>query len=70
MTRVLPDGPAAAKGLEPGDVITAVGDRAVLKPADVAAAVKDAYAAGKKAVLLKVVRRGETRFVAVPLAVS
>ncbi len=70
VTRVQPDGPAAAKGLEPGDVITAVGERPVETPADVAAAVKEAYAAGKKAVLLKVVRRGETRFVAVPLAVS
>ncbi len=70
VTRVLPDGPAAAKGLEPGDVITAVDGRAITEPAEVAAAVRDAYAAGKKAVLLRVLRGGEPRFVAVPLAVS
>ncbi len=70
VTRVLPDGPAADKGLRPGDVITAVGERAVEKPGDVAAAVKEAYTAGRKAVLLKVMRRGEARFVAVPLALS
>jgi len=70
VTRVQPDGPAAAKGLEPGDVITAIGGRKVASPADVAAAVKEAYGKGKKAVLLKILRRGQARFVAVPFAIS
>ncbi len=70
VTRVQPDGPAAAKGIEPGDVITAIDGREVRGPADVAAAVKEAYGKSKKAVLLEILRRGQARFVAVPFAIS
>lgn len=63
VTGVDPSGPAAEKGLRPGDVIEQVDGRKVEKPADVAAAVEDG--ASKKAVLLLVNREGSTLFVGI-----
>ncbi|TYO91508.1 serine protease Do [Oceanicella actignis] len=62
-----PEGPAAEKGLRPGDVIVEVGQEPVRSPADVRRKVKEAKEAGRKAVLLLVHARGDLRFVAVPL---
>ena len=64
VTDVDPNGPAAEKGLKPGDVILEVAGQEVHGPADVKDALK---AAGKKRVLM-LVRSGDTqRFIALPV---
>lgn len=65
VTRVLPDSPAARKGLQSGDVILAVGKDTVTTPQDIVAHVRSAHDADKSTVLLRVERRGQERFVAV-----
>ncbi|GJE26976.1 Do family serine endopeptidase [Methylobacterium organophilum] len=63
-----PDGPAAAKGIEQGDVILDVAGTAVTKPSEVAAQIRAAESNGRKAVLMRVKsQKGQTRFVAVAL---
>ena len=59
-----PNGQAAERGLQPGDVILSVGKAEVTKPADVEKLVKDAEKDGLKAVLLRVKSGDQTRFVA------
>ena len=51
VTEVDPNGPAAEKRIEPGDVITEAGQKTVKNPGDVTARVKDAEVAQKKSVL-------------------
>ena len=68
--RVMPNGPAAAKGIREGDVILAVQDQTVREPEDVQKAVRAAHQAGTKAVRVLVLRDGDPRYVAIPLAVS
>ena len=70
VTEVAPDGPAAAKGIEAGDVIISVDNRPVNQPSDVVAAVREAHEQGRKTVLLYVSRDGNERFEAIPLATS
>jgi serine protease Do len=70
VTRVDPAGPAAEKGLEPGDVIVEVAQEPVIQPKDVNAKVAKATAGNKKSVLLLVNRQGELSFVAVRVAQS
>lgn len=68
VTEVDPNGPAAEKRIEPGDVITEAGQKAVKSPGDVTARVKDAEGASKKSVLLFIAKGGkqsEMRFIAV-----
>jgi serine protease Do len=68
VTEVDPNGPAAEKRIEPGDVITEAGQKSVKRPADVTARVKDAETAQKKSVLLFIAKGGkqsEMRFIAV-----
>jgi serine protease Do len=59
--------PAAAKGLEAGDVILEVGGQTVSKPADVRTGLEIAKKEGKKAVLFRVRSREGTRFVAIAM---
>ncbi|MEG9524837.1 MAG: PDZ domain-containing protein, partial [Hyphomicrobiales bacterium] len=69
VVQVDPDGPAAAKGIETGDVILDVGGQSVSRPADVAAQIRAAESSGRKAVLMRVKSgKGQTRFVAVSLS--
>ena len=68
--RVVPGGPAEAKGLQAGDVILSIDRKPVSEPADVVAAVRKAHESGAKSVLLYVARDGNERFEAVPLATS
>jgi serine protease Do len=63
--QVNPNSDAARKGMRPGDVIRAIAGRPVGSAADVAAALRTARAEHRKAVLLRVERRGRTYFVAV-----
>ncbi|GJE55735.1 MULTISPECIES: Do family serine endopeptidase [Methylobacterium] len=71
VVRVDPEGPAAAKGIEQGDVILDVAGTNVSSPADVAAQIRTAESNGRKAVLMRVKNsKGVTRFVAVSLSKS
>jgi serine protease Do len=62
-----PNGAAAEKGLQQGDVILDVGGKAVSAPTDIATAVSEARKAGKHAVLLRIKSADNSRYVALPL---
>src|SRR5690606_38083680 len=68
VTDVDPNGQAAERGLQPGDVILSVGDDAVKSPKDVERIVESAKEDGRKAVLLRVKSGDQTRFVALSFA--
>ena len=61
-----PDGAAAQKGIQTGDVILEVAGKPVSRPSDVTAAIDAAKADGKKSVLMQVKNQDSTRFVALP----
>jgi serine protease Do len=65
ITEVDPDGNAADKQLQAGDVIVEVNQDPVLSPGDVASRIAAAVEAGKESVLLLVNRGVERRFVVV-----
>ena len=65
ITEVEPDGNAAAKELQVGDVIVEVNQDSVATPGDVAEIVAGVVQAGRKSVLLLINRAGERRFVVV-----
>lgn len=65
VTEVDPTSDAAAKGLQPGDVITEAGQQPVTSPADFEEAVESAEEAGRRSILLLVRRAGQPLFVAV-----
>jgi serine protease Do len=67
VVEVDPQGPAAERGVQVGDVIVAVGGQPVAKSADVTAGIAAAKEEGRKAVLFQV-RSGErVRYVALPI---
>ena len=68
ITKVDPSSDAADKGLQPGDVVLKVGNRAVHTPQDVQAGVAEARKGGRKSVLLLVASQGVSRFVAVDVS--
>ena len=68
ITDVDPNGQAAERGLQPGDVILAVGDAKVGDPSEVEKKMADAKAGGSKAVLLRVKSGDQTRFIALSFA--
>ncbi len=68
VTAVDPQGPAAERGIQTGDVILNVGGKAVANIGDVRSALADASANGKHSVLLQLKSADATKFVAVPLA--
>jgi serine protease Do len=67
VTSVDPNGPAAEQGVRVGDRIVEVSQEAVSTPSQLAAKIKAAKAAGRKAVLLLVEGEGGMRFVAIKL---
>jgi serine protease Do len=67
---VAPDSPADAKGLQAGDIILSVDQKAVKDPRQVSEAVRKARADGHSTVLLLIMREGQQIFEAVPLATS
>ncbi len=67
VTSVDPNGPAAEQGVRVGDRIVEVAQEAVSTPSQLAAKIKAARAAGRKAVLLLVEGEGGMRFVAIKL---
>ncbi|MBR0970502.1 Do family serine endopeptidase [Bradyrhizobium japonicum] len=68
VTEVDPEGPAAQRGIQTGDVILNVGGKAVANIGDVRSELAQAKSSGKRSVLLQVRSAEATRFVAVPLA--
>ena len=68
VTEVDPQGPAAQRGIQTGDVILNVGGKPVANVGDVRSELAQAKSSGKKTVLLQVKNAEATRFVAVPLA--
>ena len=64
---VQPGSPADQAGLERGDVIIAIGSRPVAKPEDVAKELASAQKAQARTVLLRIVNRQGTQFVALPV---
>ena len=67
VTDVRQDGPAAEKGVRPGDVIVRVGPAKATSPKTVADAVAKADTEKRHAVLFLINRNGTDRFVAIPL---
>ena len=68
ITRVDPDSDAATKGLQAGDVVLRIGNRAVRTPADFQAGVAEAKKGGRSSVLLLVTHQaGGTGFVAIDI---
>jgi len=59
--------PAAARGIQPGDLLVAVGRDPVTKPEEFAGKIEAARKAGRPSVLLRIERDGTAQFVAVPL---
>ncbi|MET4070072.1 serine protease Do [Bradyrhizobium sp. S3.2.6] len=68
VTEVDPQGPAAQRGIQTGDVILNVGGKAVATVGDVRSELAQAKSSGKNSVLLQVKNAEATRFIAVPLA--
>jgi len=62
------NGPAAEKGIRPGDVIVEVSQEEVVTPSKVAEKIKDAIKADRKSVLLLLEGQGGLRFVALRIA--
>jgi len=67
VTRVLPGGPAAEKGVREGDVIIEADHQEVTDPETVANAVRAAVDRGEEAILLLIKRGDQDRFIAVRL---
>lgn len=65
ITGVKDAGPAAEKGIRPGDVIVEISQEEVSTPAQVASKVDEAVKAGRKSVLMLIEGQGGLRFVAV-----
>ena len=64
---VTKDGPAAEKGLKPGDVIMEAAQEEIKSTTQVAGKIDDAKKAGRKSILLLVERQGDLRFIALRL---
>jgi serine protease Do len=67
VTGVDPNGPAAAAGVQTGNVILDVGGKPVANGADVVKQLQEAKAHGRRDVLIRVKAGDATQFVAVPL---
>lgn len=66
VTQVDPDSDAADRGLQAGDVIVSVNSQTVASAGDIDKAVKAAQQAGRKQVLVQVMRDDNNRFLALP----
>ncbi|HET8727341.1 MAG TPA: PDZ domain-containing protein, partial [Alphaproteobacteria bacterium] len=67
IAEVQPGSPAEEAGLQPGDVITRVGQNEVEAPEDVVAAIEEARGSGRNSVLILTERGGQAIFVPLPL---
>jgi serine protease Do len=67
VTEVEPDGIAAERGLQAGDVILEVAGDSVSQPSEVKKALRDAHGKSKHNVIARVKSGDSTRFVAIPV---
>ncbi|HEX3653692.1 MAG TPA: DegQ family serine endoprotease [Rhizomicrobium sp.] len=67
ITKVDPNSDAADKGIQPGDVVVSVANRAVHSPQEMKSRIADAKAQGRSAVLMLVSGQNGQRFVAVKI---
>jgi serine protease Do len=67
VTEVDPDGIAAERGLQPGDVILDVSGNSVSQPSEVKKAMSDAHGKSRRNVIARVKTGDATRFVAIPV---
>ena len=65
---VRPNSPASEAGLRPGDVLQSVGNRPVATPEDAVQAIRAQENGKRQAVALRILRDGQSLFVAVPSA--
>jgi serine protease Do len=70
VTDVEADGPAAAAGIEPGDVILQIGNRDVASANDVRQALSDVSASGRKKALTLVKRGNDQHYLVLPAKAS
>lgn len=70
VANVNPDKPAAAAGIQTGDIIVSVNDQPVRNAHEVQTAVAQASKEGRKSVLLLIERGGDKTFVAVPFSAA
>ena len=68
VTDVDPDSSASDRGIQAGDIITAVNSTEVNSTQDVTKAIADASKAGRKSVLVQLTHNDNNRFVALPIA--
>mgnify|MGYP001156785442 FL=1 len=68
VVRVDGSGPAAEKGIRPGDLIIEIAQRKVTSPGELLSAIESERAQGKGTVLLLVDRQGDLQFVAVRIS--
>lgn len=68
VTKVADGSPAAKAGIQPGSVISMIGQQPVSTPEDLAGKVREAAKADRPSVLLLVEKEGEKRFVSVRFA--
>ncbi len=68
VTDVDRQGDAADKGISTGDIIVSVNNQPVKSGGDIDAAIADATKSGRKAVLLQVQTKDQSRFVALPIS--
>lgn len=67
ITKVDPDSDAADKGLQPGDIVMSLSNKAVRTPQDIQKGVAEAQGQGRKSVLLLVATSSGSRFIAVDI---
>jgi serine protease Do len=67
IAQVRPNSAADAAGLQPGDLLVAVGPAAINTPDDAVAAIDAAKKSGSPAVALRIIRQGQALFVGVGL---
>jgi serine protease Do len=70
ITKVDPDSDAADKGLQPGDVVMSVSNKAVHTPQDIQKSISEARGQGRKSVLLLVATSNGSRFIPVDIGKS
>ena len=68
VTEVAPNGPAAERGMQSGDVILEIGGKKVSTPAEVRDAVGAARKDNKSNVLVRMKRENNSRFITLPVA--
>lgn len=68
VTDVEPNSPAADRGMQAGDIISSINSADIAGTADVTKALGDAAKAGRKSVLVQIVRDGQTSFITLPVS--